>query len=40
MKILTFDLEDWFHILDNSQTKTEATGKNLNPEFKSAWTQF
>jgi polysaccharide deacetylase family protein (PEP-CTERM system associated) len=23
MKILTFDIEDWFHILDNDSTKTE-----------------
>ena len=23
MRILTFDIEDWFHILDNSQTKSE-----------------
>lgn len=23
MKILTFDIEDWFHILDNSETSTE-----------------
>lgn len=23
MRILTFDIEEWFHILDNSQTKTE-----------------
>lgn len=23
MKILTFDIEEWFHILDNSSTKTE-----------------
>jgi peptidoglycan/xylan/chitin deacetylase (PgdA/CDA1 family) len=23
MNILTFDVEDWFHILDNSSTKTE-----------------
>lgn len=24
MKILTFDIEEWFHILDNEATKTEA----------------
>ena len=24
MRILTFDIEEWFHILDNAQTKTEA----------------
>ena len=29
MKILTFDIEDWFHILDNSQTKTEADWKQF-----------
>ena len=23
MKILTFDIEDWFHILDNKKTKAE-----------------
>ena len=23
MKILTFDLEEWFHLLDNPSTKTE-----------------
>jgi len=23
MRILTFDIEEWFHILDNAQTKTE-----------------
>lgn len=22
MKILTFDIEEWFHILDNASTKT------------------
>lgn len=22
MKILTFDIEEWFHILDNESTKT------------------
>ncbi len=29
MKILTFDIEEWFHILDNNSTKTEKE-----------WTQF
>ena len=24
MNILTFDIEEWFHILDNDSTKTEA----------------
>ena len=23
MKILTFDIEEWFHIMDNKSTKTE-----------------
>ena len=27
MRILTFDIEDWFHILDNSHTKTVADWK-------------
>ena len=27
MRILTFDIEDWFHILDNSSTKTVADWK-------------
>jgi polysaccharide deacetylase family protein (PEP-CTERM system associated) len=28
MKILTFDIEDWFHILDNDSTKTELEWSN------------
>jgi polysaccharide deacetylase family protein (PEP-CTERM system associated) len=28
MKILTFDIEDWFHILDNESTKTEKEWNN------------
>ena len=24
MKILTFDIEDWFHILDNEETKSSS----------------
>ena len=28
MKILTFDIEEWFHILDNASTKTEAEWNN------------
>jgi peptidoglycan-N-acetylglucosamine deacetylase len=28
MKILTFDIEEWFHILDNTSTKTEADWAN------------
>ncbi|ASO07980.1 polysaccharide deacetylase family protein [Arenibacter algicola] len=29
MKILTFDIEDWFHILDNASTKTEKEWSNF-----------
>jgi len=29
MNILTFDIEDWFHILDNNTTKTEAQWSNF-----------
>jgi polysaccharide deacetylase family protein (PEP-CTERM system associated) len=29
MNILTFDIEDWFHILDNESTKTEKQWKNF-----------
>jgi polysaccharide deacetylase family protein (PEP-CTERM system associated) len=28
MNILTFDIEEWFHILDNGSTKTESEWKN------------
>lgn len=28
MKILTFDIEDWFHILDHTHTKTEKNWSN------------
>ncbi|RBL93811.1 polysaccharide deacetylase family protein [Chitinophaga flava] len=28
MKILTFDIEEWFHILDNDSTKSEADWSN------------
>jgi polysaccharide deacetylase family protein (PEP-CTERM system associated) len=28
MKILTFDIEEWFHILDNESTKTKEEWKN------------
>jgi len=31
MKILTFDVEDWFHILDNKSTKTEKEWENYTP---------
>ena len=29
MNILTFDIEDWFHILDNPSTKTEKDWGNF-----------
>ena len=29
MNILTFDIEDWFHILDNTSTKTEKDWSNF-----------
>ncbi len=29
MNILTFDIEEWFHILDNPETKTEAHWENF-----------
>jgi len=29
MKILTFDIEDWFHILDNESTKSESEWGNF-----------
>jgi polysaccharide deacetylase family protein (PEP-CTERM system associated) len=31
MNILTFDIEDWFHILDNSSTKTESQWRTYEP---------
>ena len=31
MKILTFDIEDWFHLLDNASTKTEKEWSNFAP---------
>ncbi len=31
MNILTFDIEEWFHILDNESTKTEKEWSNLEP---------
>ncbi len=30
MKILTFDIEDWFHILDNKKTKTSSEWNNFD----------
>ena len=29
MNILTFDIEDWFHILDNEASKSEKQWKNF-----------
>ncbi|MFD0797139.1 polysaccharide deacetylase family protein [Maribacter chungangensis] len=31
MNILTFDIEEWFHILDNNSTKTEAQWSSFEP---------
>lgn len=31
MNILTFDIEEWFHILDNASTKTEKEWSNFEP---------
>ena len=31
MKILSFDIEDWFHILDNKSTKSEKQWVNFKP---------
>lgn len=28
MNILTFDVEEWFHLLDNDSTRTETQWKN------------
>ena len=28
MKILTFDIEEWYHILDNQSTKTQLNWNN------------
>ena len=30
MKILTFDIEDWFHILDNNKSKSESDWLNFD----------
>ncbi len=34
MKILTFDIEEWFHILDNSSTKTEREWARFSPRIE------
>ncbi len=31
MNILTFDIEDWYHLLDNQSTKTEAQWSSFEP---------
>ena len=31
MRILTFDIEEWFHILDNQSTKTDIEWSNYEP---------
>ena len=31
MNILTFDIEEWFHLLDNTSTKTEKQWSNFEP---------
>lgn len=35
MNILTFDIEEWFHILDNESTKTEKEWKNFSSRIHS-----
>ncbi len=35
MNILTFDIEDWFHILDNESTKTEQEWKSFESRLES-----
>lgn len=34
MKILTFDIEEWFHILDNKQTKSISDWNNFDSRIK------
>jgi peptidoglycan-N-acetylglucosamine deacetylase len=34
VNILTFDLEDWFHILDNQSTRTENEWQNFEPRIQ------
>ncbi len=31
MKVLTFDIEEWFHLLDNTSTKTEVQWSGFEP---------
>jgi hypothetical protein len=35
MKILTFDIEEWFHILDNDSTKTVREWSNYETRIHS-----
>ena len=35
MKILTFDIEEWFHILDNESTKNERQWVNFEYRLES-----
>lgn len=35
MNILTFDIEEWFHLLDNDSTKTEHEWNNFEPRIHS-----
>ena len=35
MRILTFDIEEWFHILDNNSTKSEKDWKRYESRIES-----
>ena len=35
MRILTFDIEEWFHILDNQSTKTDKEWSNYESRIHS-----
>ena len=37
MRILTFDIEEWFHILDNSQTKNLKDWENFESRIHRKW---
>ena len=34
MRILTFDIEEWFHLLDNPASKTEDQWKNFDSRIR------
>ena len=34
MQVLTFDVEEWFHLLDHSETRSEAQWKNFESRFE------